>query len=207
MTKSSLTSLILSSLLLGSVPAIASADQMPAPNTVVIDVALDGTTLAYSRADAASSGAHRGDSYVVSGWVYSAFTIPDGDAAASFVPDPSTSIGSIVMNGILVNEPTDDSPMVSSTHVFSLDNADGLVTQGLEGSSPQFRALLGGTGQFSGAIGQVSEQILGTNASGGYNIRFTFQLTQLTPVNNASTQAAQAQRARKAKAVAKRQAR
>ena len=65
-------------------------------------------------------------------------------------------------------------------------------------------ALLGGTGQYSGAIGQVTEQVLGTNATGGYNVRFTFQLVQLNPQDNSATPAAQAQRAKKAKASSQR---
>lgn len=202
MTKNRLNSLILSSLLLGGIsfPAVLSADQMPTA-TVVLDVSIDGGTLAYSRPDAAANGAHRGDSYVVSGWVYAAFSIPDGDDASSFLPDPTASIGSVVMNGILVDDPNSDSPMISSTHVFVLENADGLVTQGLEGAAPQFRALLGGTGQYSGAIGQVTQQILGTNATGGYNIRFTFQLVQLNPQDNSMTPQARTQQVRKLKAM------
>jgi hypothetical protein len=32
--------------------------------------------------------------------------------------------------------------------------------------------------------------VLGTNGTGGYNLRFTFQLVQLNPQNNSATQAA-----------------
>jgi hypothetical protein len=90
--------------------------------------------------------------------------------------------------------------MITTTHVLTLNNADGFVTQGLEGAFPQIRALLGGTGQYSGSIGQVTEELLGTNGTGGYNIRFTFQLVRLNPQDNSTTLTAQKQRAQSLKA-------
>jgi hypothetical protein len=108
-------------------------------------------------------------------------------------------MGTIVVSATLISDAAaveaGESPTIAtSTHVFALDNADGLVTQGLEGVFPQIRALLGGTGQYSGAIGQVTEEVLGTNASGGRNLRFTFKLVRLNPQDNTATPAAAKQR-------------
>ena len=74
------------------------------------------------------------------------------------------------------------------------------MTQGLDGAFPQIRALLGGTGQYSGSVGQVTQQLLGTNGTGGSNIRFTFQLVRLNPQDNSASQAAQTQAAQRLKA-------
>jgi hypothetical protein len=202
MTTTKLTYLIGSSILAGSLiaPAGLLADTTPSTTTVVLDVATDAGTLAYSRPDALTTGIHRGDSYVVSGFVYGGFSIQNGDTTDSFAPDPAGSIGTIVMTGIFGDDMSSDPPVISSTHVFSLVNADGLITQGLEGASPQIRALLGGTGQYSGAVGQVTEEVLGTNGTGGYNLRFTFQLVQLNPQDNSATQAAKQQNAQVQKA-------
>jgi hypothetical protein len=165
---------------------------------------MDAGTLGYSRPDVPATGVRRGDTYVVNGFVYGGFSIPNGDTTATFAPDPNGSIGIIVMSGIVASDPTSDpagnAPMVTTMHTFTLNNADGLVTQGLEGDFPQIRALLGGTGQYSGSIGQVTEELLGTNGTGGYNLRFTFQLVRLNPQDNSTTQSAQRQRAQSLKA-------
>ena len=207
MTIAKLTPYILSSLLFGCLtsPATLSAQTNPPMDTLVVDVAMDAGTLGYSRPDALASGVRRGDSYVINGYVYAGNSIPDGDTTATFAPDPDGSIGTIVMNGIIASDPSTDpsgnaAPMVTTTHTFSLNNADGLVTQGLEGVFPAIRALLGGTGQYSGAVGQVTEEVLGTNGTGGYNLRFTFQLVRLNPQDNSTSMTAQRQRAQSLKA-------
>jgi len=173
--------------------------QLPSPlsaqsRTVVVDVALDARTLSYTRPDAWTSGPSRGDTYVLSGYVYNGFNIPDGDTTASFAPDSDASIGTILISGVFTASAASIgdgvTPSSSTTHVFSFYNADGLVTQGMEGVSPVIRALLGGTGQFSGAVGQVTEEVIGNNGTGGLNLRFTFQLVPLNPQNNDGTSAA-----------------
>ena len=206
MTMSKLTPYILSSLLFGCLtsPATLSAQTNPPTDTLVVDVAMDAGTLGYSRPDVPATGVRRGDTYVVNGFVYGGYSIPNGDTTATFAPDPNGSIGIIVMSGIVASDPATDpsgnAPMVTTMHTFTLNNADGLVTQGLEGAFPQIRALLGGTGQYSGSIGQVTEELLGTNGTGGYNLRFTFQLVRLNPQDNSTTQSAQRQRAQSLKA-------
>jgi hypothetical protein len=202
MTTHRLNSFILSSVVAGCLIAPAAlSGQTNQTTIVVLDVATDAGTLAYARPDAVTTGVHAGDSYVISGFVYGGFSIPYGDTTDTFAPDPAGSIGTIAMTGIFADDGSDgNAPTISSTHVFSLVNANGLVTQGLEGASPVFRALLGGTGVYSGAIGQVTEEILGTNGTGGYNLRFTFQLVTLNPVDNSASQAAQLSNARLQKA-------
>jgi hypothetical protein len=206
MIKSKLADYLLPSILFGCLTSVAtlSAQTNPPADVLVIDVAMDAGTLVYSRPDVLATGVRRADTYVINGFVYGGFSIPSGDTTETFAPDPEGSIGTIVMNGIYVSDPASavsrDVPMITTTHVLTLNNADGFVTQGLEGAFPQIRALLGGTGQYSGSIGQVTEELLGTNGTGGYNIRFTFQLVRLNPQDNSTTLTAQKQRAQSLKA-------
>ena len=57
-----------------------------------------------------------------------------------------------------------------------LDEGSGIITEGLEGTGTEVRAVVGGFGKYSGATGQVTEEVLGSNAAGGLNLRFTFSL-------------------------------
>ena len=57
-----------------------------------------------------------------------------------------------------------------------LDEGSGVVTEGLEGNGSEVRAVVGGYGKYSGATGQVIQDVVGSNASAGPNLRFTFTL-------------------------------
>ena len=210
MTNAKLIASLLCPLLIGSLGMPVSMSAAPNPPdgtnssmTVVLDVAVDLATMTYTRADAAATGPQRGDSYLLNGVVYPGFAIPAGDVPM-FTPGGDGSIGGILISGIYTSDAAaveaGDSPLTtSSTHVFTLPNADGLITQGLEAAYPQIRAVLGGTGQYSGAVGQVTEEVLGTNATGGQNLRFTFQIVPLNPQDNSASSAAQRQKAQLAR--------
>ena len=62
-----------------------------------------------------------------------------------------------------------------------LDEGNGVITEGLEGTGSEMRAVVGGYGKYSGATGQVIQEIAGSNDSGGYNLRFTFTLKVSSP--------------------------
>jgi hypothetical protein len=111
---------------------------------------------------------------------------------------PTTLVLDVFMSDAAALAPG-DTPATASTHVFALDNADGLITQGIDGGCPQIRALRGETARFSEAIGWVSEGLLGTNSSGGVTLRLTFQLIRLNPQDNSATSAALNQTAAKRK--------
>ena len=40
------------------------------------------------------------------------------------------------------------------------------------------RTIVGGTGRFKGAAGEVTQQALGTNVTGTPNVRLTFQIVK-----------------------------
>lgn len=63
-----------------------------------------------------------------------------------------------------------------TTQIYDLGDADRLWSDGKEGGAKLTRAVIGGTGRFSGAIGEVVQEPLGTNRTGLANYRFTFKL-------------------------------
>lgn len=211
MTNAKLIAPLLSTLLIGSlgIPVSLSAGPNPTDGTnpsvtVALDVAIDSSTLTYTRADAAATGPQRGDSYLINGVVYPGFSIPNGDMP-TFTVIGDGMVGSILMSGIYTSDAAaveaGDSPLASSsTHVLTLSNGDGLITQGMDGVYPQIRAVLGGTGQYSGAVGQVTVEVIGTNATGGQNLRFTFQIVPVNPQDNSTTPSALRQKAQVARA-------
>ncbi|SRR5260370_6594880 len=72
------------------------------PGEFTIDVACDARTYRQNNVDAAASGSHRGDTFIVSGKIYAGGTIPAGQGV--FSPDRPGSIGDWTCRGVwLVN--------------------------------------------------------------------------------------------------------
>jgi hypothetical protein len=184
---------IVSTIVLGLLngPAILGADKKlkaasAADQTqVVLDVAVDGRTWGFNRSGVGQTGVVRGDTFVVNGKIFPGGSIPSGDTTGALSPDSDGSIGTLICRGLFVVNAADLSNGVNisqaSDQQFYLDEGNGLVTQGVEGTVAVMRAVIGGTGQYSGAIGQVSEEVLGWNETGGLNLRFTFNLVMLNP--------------------------
>jgi len=110
--------------------------------------------------------------FLVEGWIYPEGTIPpDG-----FVPTESGSVGRWFCRGWVLIDSTRPEPHVASVHeyVFGTISAerlfppDNLSSSGLEGtmtSQQATRALIGGTGSYMGAVGQVLQAPNGFNTS------------------------------------------
>ena len=174
-----------------SVQAQDAAPQIEAANepqsvhrTLVFDVATDARTMRLNRG-AALPEAKRGDSFIVEGKIYPGGTLPVGGtltAPGSFNLDGDTrSIGKWVLRGTFNYDFGEiiggAEPAVFGTQYFLFNDGRMLVTDGSHGAStPQLRAILGGGGAFSGACGEVTEQVIGTNLTGLFNQRFTFRL-------------------------------
>ncbi len=74
------------------------------------------------------------------------------------------------------------SPAFDTTQIYLLpDESKQLFSEGLEGPSPTLRVVTGGTGSAAGVRGQVRQELLGTNSTGLFNIRFMFQLQHSNP--------------------------
>ena len=183
-----LVSTILVVTLLGIAPGVLSqqhSQQMTtarAAKTLSYDVAIDARTFRIhddinpfaSNPPAIS----RGNAFFVNGKIYPGGTIPAGENV--FSPDNDGSLGNWICRGIFLVNFADivaGAPIhVDTTQLFRFDDGAALVTEGLEGAVPTLRALTGGMGDFSGASGEVHQELLGTNTTGMFNIRLTFEI-------------------------------
>ena len=156
-----------------STPPVGIA-QAKSEKSFTLDVACNGSTLAPP-----VFPIPRGDVAVVTGRVYPAGTLPSG--ATTFDPNSPGGIGTWRCLFASLAEP----PIAGAfTYYFTLEE-DGeenmLLVQGLNshvptGSVPRIHAIVGGTGKYAGASGEVREDVIGGNASGCFNLRFQFSL-------------------------------
>ncbi|MGH9934726.1 MAG: hypothetical protein ACREAM_00680 [Blastocatellia bacterium] len=154
------------------------------PLTIVFDVATDARTFRLNRG-AALPEAKRGDSFIVEGKIYPGGAIPPGgslQSPGSF--DPNTAPGSIgkwVLRGVFNHDFGEvlagAEPFVFGTQYFIFNDGRVLISEGPHGGArAQLRAIIGGAGAFSGATGDVREEIIGVNSTGLFNQRFTFRI-------------------------------
>ena len=144
-----------------------------------IDVACDARTYVQNNVDPSASGSHRGDSFIVAGRIFPGGTIPAGNNV--FSPDNSGSIGKWICRGVWMISSDElaagTSPAFDTTQIYLLpDGSRQLFSEGLEGPQPVFRTVTGGTRPLAGVRGQVRQELLGTNVTGLFNLRFTFEL-------------------------------
>lgn len=174
--------LALAALLVSMIPQSASPSTIRAAQTVVYDVACDGSTFVLNRQNTASSAIKRGDTFVLNGKIYPGNTIPTGGtrtAPSSFGPESAGSIGTWFCKGtFLVGAAKFDAEKIQrvTTHYFTLNDKNRLITEGFEGSVNITRIVLGGIGQYAASRGLVTMERLGVNATESYNLRFTFNL-------------------------------
>lgn len=154
------------------------------PLTLVFEVATDASTFRLNRG-AALPEAKRGDSFIVEGKLYPGGTITPGGSLQSPGPfDPHTAAGSIgkwVLRGVFNYDFGEilagAEPFVFGTQYFLFNDGRVLISEGPHGGArAQLRALSGGAGAFSGAAGEVREELIGVNNTGLFNQRFTFRI-------------------------------
>lgn len=159
-----------------------AATSVQAAQAVSYDVACDGNTFTLNRQNSTATEIRRGDTFVLNGKIYAGGTIPEGGTRSepsSFGPDKPGSIGVWFCRGtFLVGSEKFDVEKIqrATTHYFALNDKNRLITEGFEGSVNISRVILGGIGQYAGASGLVSMERIGVNATGAYNMRFTFNL-------------------------------
>lgn len=155
--------------------------------TFTIDVALDGATNAQNDINPSEGSAtfSRGDTFILGGTIYPGGTLPSGSASND--PSAPGGIGKILCRGTYLASSADAANgvgiLTDTTELYLLpDDATGLIADGLTpnaaGVSVQ-RVVLGGTGRFRGATGEIHEDDLGTNATGFCNFRATFHLKRV----------------------------
>jgi hypothetical protein len=147
--------------------------QAKSEKNFTLDVACNGNTLApappFSRSEVA----------VVTGRIFPAGILPSGVTTSD--PNAPGGLGTWRCLFASLAEP----PIIGAiTYYFALEEngeESMLMVQGLNshqwpGSVPRVLAVVGGTGKYAGANGEVREEVIGTNGSGCFNLRFQFSL-------------------------------
>lgn len=155
--------------------------------TFTLDVAVDHATFAIVPSTGLvlqpePAGPNRGTPFIVDGKVFPGGTLHKGSGMGD--PNQPGSIATWICKGIFTSDLATDDIGFSTTQMFLFDgDADAIWTEGLEAGLGKIgvithRAILGGTGRFRGASGEVVQEALGTNVSGTPNIRVTFRIRE-----------------------------
>lgn len=126
----------------------------------------------------------RGDSFMVRGKIYRGGTIPPGgtlDMPGPFDIDTAPgAIGDWICRGVFNFDIGDifagAAPHAFATQFHVFRGGASLVSDGAEGGMPTLRAVIGGTGAYRGARGEATEQAIGVNRTGLFNLQFVFKL-------------------------------
>jgi hypothetical protein len=153
--------------------------------TFTVDVTVDHRTFAIVPSNGnvlnpEPLGPNRGTPFIVDGKIFPGGTLQKGAGMGD--PDMPGSIGSWICKGIFTSDLTTEDIGFNTTQMFLFNgDKDAIWTEGLEaGLGKQgvitHRTILGGTGKFRGARGEVVQEALGTNDQGTPNIRLTFEI-------------------------------
>ncbi len=125
----------------------------------------------------------RGSFYVTQGRVFPAGTI-EGDGA-DFDPNRSGHVGIWISRGthlVAASEiPQAETWWVHTAQLYILgrQGKEQIATEGVEGIGTVSRIVNGGTGNYVGWVGEQRQTFLGSNATGGANLRVTFVLRKV----------------------------
>ena len=153
--------------------------------TFTLDNACDARTLRFNRLNPAATAGMRGDTAIINGKLFTGGIIPSGfDRAFDLDANTPNSLGTWRCIQTLLNDPAPGNTELPLTGavMYYFDLQDGaLMVQGLSshrasGSVPRVHALIGGTGIYKGASGEVHEEVIGNNNTGAFNLRFTFRI-------------------------------
>jgi hypothetical protein len=174
---------------LGMVAALhlgATRAQADPPEHVVfvVDVAVNHATFAIIPSNGLvlqpePLGPNRGTTFIVDGTVFPGGTLHKGNSMGD--PNQNGGIGTWSCKGFFTSDLGTADIGFDTTQRFEFDGDDQIWTEGLEaGLGKQgvitHRTILGGTGRFKGAEGEVTQEALGTNIGGTPNIRLTFKI-------------------------------
>jgi hypothetical protein len=165
----------------GSSLALAHGSPHPShKNTIVfsVDIAEDFTLFNPTLVKPTDTQPERGSFFVTEGNIYPAGTIK-GDGA-SFDPTTAGSVGRWFCRGthlVPASAIPDAAFWVQTAQAYLLpDDTRSIATEGVEGNGTVVRAITGGTGKYSGYVGEQRQEFLGFNSTGGVNLRVTFVL-------------------------------
>lgn len=164
---------------------VASTAQADFKRNFTLDVAMDAGTSGVNLSDV---GMPKGTVVIVNGNIFPKGTLPKGES--KFDPNEAGDIG--IWRCHFAALAPGEAPLTGVvTYYFQLKGSGRrseeslIIAQGLnshpmnpadfELSVPRVMAIVGGTGKFTGASGEVRETVIGTNMS-SRNLRFRFKL-------------------------------
>jgi hypothetical protein len=159
-----------------------SADEGGNRSRVInFDVALDCRTWR-NNGGMSDEAIGRGDGFLASGKIFPAGSLPSGDQPND--PDDPGSLGDWVERGTMAATVAEivagARPAFFATWYHFLNDGSMLVADGPHPDSGPM-AVTGGTGRFSGASGELSDEIIGWNTTGCPNLRLTIRLVKQAP--------------------------
>ncbi len=156
----------------------ANAASDEAPQEVGWDVAIDCSTWRFATG-LGFEQAGRGDSFIASGRLFAYGSLPGGE----HTPDPSRAVGKWVQRGVMAATVVEidggTRPAFFATWYHLPDDGSGIVADGPHPESGPM-AITGGMGRFSGAAGQLRDEIIGWNDTGCPNLRIRILLKRPT---------------------------
>lgn len=143
---------------------------------IVWDIAIDCRTFRFN-GGMSFEAVGRGDTFIADGRIFPGGTLPPGFQAND--PDDPGSIGHWVERGTMAATLAEIvagvRPAFFATWYHFLDDGSALVADGPHPDSGPL-AVIGGRGRFSGAGGELADEIIGWNATGCPNLRLTIAL-------------------------------
>lgn len=162
------------------VPTPVQADTERPMRPITWDIAIDCRTWRFNQG---ISDFGRGDGFICNGKIYPGGTIPVGGTPDRpvFSPDERGSIGTFIQRGTMAATLAEITagrrPAFVGTWFHLLDDGRGLVAVGPHPETGPM-AVVGGMGDFSGAGGELSDVIIGTNSTGCPNVRVVIKLNK-----------------------------
>ncbi|WP_080806355.1 hypothetical protein [Halomicronema hongdechloris] len=193
-SQSGLLAVILGSLLFtGGAIALDSPSAQPpngmgnAAQILQFDVAEDASRFVFDESPVLENGMPSyGNPFVTQGYIYPPGTLTDSNGVlANGDPEfPDQVMGQWTCRGWFIGEgaATETGPWVISHQLYSLGDRPGsktLTSEGYELPEPNVpfqRAIVGGTGPYRHARGQVTQTFLGFNPAEGVNLRFQIEV-------------------------------
>jgi len=176
-----LLSIALAGVLAGGLIAEASAaddrgSRGDIRRAIAWDVAIDCRTFRFN-GGMSFEAVGRGDTFIADGRIFPGGTLPPGFQAND--PNDPGSIGHWVERGTMAATLAEIvagvRPAFFATWYHFLDDGSALVADGPHPDSGPL-AVIGGRGRFSGAGGELADEIIGWNATGCPNLRLTIAM-------------------------------
>lgn len=156
----------------GGVAAAAIGGGRPRKERVTLDVACIGDTWRHAEPINPADDADFRVAFLVEGWIYPQGTVPE----AGFVPTSDGSIGRWFCRGWQILDGNRPEPhavtiqeyvlgSISRDRLFPPDNLTSSGLEGTFGAETGTRSVIGGTGRYLGATGQVRQTNNGVNTS------------------------------------------